>query len=94
MLSSLEIKYDLPCCEDVWLAKSATAWETCQRHHLMAMTDYDDFTLGTPTAQGSFYEASQTLLQSAHVKRPSERLRLLWASPFAAVILVTQLQVR
>ncbi|KAG4432140.1 hypothetical protein IFR05_012377 [Cadophora sp. M221] len=92
MLSSLEIKYDLPCCEDSWLAKSATIWNVCQRQHFAAVTDYDDYSLDSPVAQGFFYEVSQSLLHSESVKRHPERLRLLSASPFTAVILVTQLQ--
>ncbi|KAH8678955.1 fungal-specific transcription factor domain-containing protein [Tricladium varicosporioides] len=79
VLSSLEIKYDLPCCEDLWLAKTAEEWQTCQKSQ-------------NPPAHGYFYEASQTLLHSDREKRKPRKLRLLWASPFAAVILVTQLQ--
>ncbi|KAH9224277.1 fungal-specific transcription factor domain-containing protein [Leptodontidium sp. 2 PMI_412] len=92
MLSSLEIKYDLPCCEDSWLAKSATVWNTCRRQHFTAVTDYDYYNLDSPVAQGFFYEVSQSLLHSEGMKRHPERLRLLPASPFTAVILVTQLQ--
>jgi hypothetical protein len=42
--------------------------------------------------QGSFYTSTQTLLHTDRQKKQPRRLRLLWASPFAAVILVTQLQ--
>lgn len=94
MLSSLEIKYDLPCCEDVWLAKTAEAWSTCQKQQFKSFDDHEDFsyTEETSPAQGFFYEASQTLLHSDREKRHPKKLRLLWASPFAAMILVTQLQ--
>jgi hypothetical protein len=95
MLSSLEIKYDLPCIEDVWLAKTAGGWSTCKKQKFNSFNDHDDHSYAseTPPAQGFFYEASQTLLHSDQEKRHPKRLRLLWASPFAAVILVVQLQV-
>ncbi|ORY58453.1 fungal-specific transcription factor domain-containing protein [Pseudomassariella vexata] len=105
MLSSLEIKHDLPCCEDVWLAKSAEEWSTCQKRQFRSFDDHDDqaYSYETPPSQGLFYEASQTLLQQPQQSEKGEqqqpqkqkqprKLRLLWASPFAAVILVMQLQ--
>jgi hypothetical protein len=94
MISSLEIKYDLPCCEDIWLAKTAESWSTCQKQQFKSFDDQEDqsYNQETSPAQGFFYEASQTLLNSDREKRQPKRLRLLWASPFAAVILVTQLQ--
>ncbi|KAL3418515.1 elongation factor 1-gamma [Phlyctema vagabunda] len=94
MLSSLEIKYDLPCCEDMWLARTAEEWSICQKQQFKSFNDYDDesYTQESPPSQGSFYEASQTLLHSDQEKKHPRKLRLLWASPFAAVILVMQLQ--
>lgn len=95
MLSSLEIKYDLPCCENVWLAKTAEAWSVCIKNQFRSFDEGEDQACAeeTPPSQGFFYEASQTLLHSdREKKKPKRQLRLLWASPFAAVILVTQLQ--
>lgn len=102
MLSSLEIKYDLPCCEDIWLARSDRDWYERRRQRFKSFDEPDDnaYSHETPPSQGFFYEASQTLLHSGRGddkdngggKRQPKKLRLLWASPFAAVILVTQLQ--
>ncbi|OBR16507.1 Early growth response protein 1 (Egr-1) [Colletotrichum higginsianum IMI 349063] len=102
MLSSLEIKYDLPCCEDIWLARSDRDWYERRRQRFKSFDEPDDnaYAHETPPSQGFFYEASQTLLHSGRGddkdagggKNQPRKLRLLWASPFAAVILVTQLQ--
>ncbi|GKT82237.1 early growth response protein 1 Egr-1 [Colletotrichum tofieldiae] len=102
MLSSLEIKYDLPCCEDIWLARSDRDWYERRRQRFKSFDEPDDnaYAHETPPSQGFFYEASQTLLhcgrgddkENDSCKRQPRKLRLLWASPFAAVILVTQLQ--
>ncbi|KAF9874277.1 early growth response protein 1 (egr-1) [Colletotrichum karsti] len=104
MLSSLEIKYDLPCCEDIWLARSDREWFEKKRQRFKSFDEPDDqaYAHETPPSQGFFYEASQTLLHanrnddggrgSGDGKQKPKKLRLLWASPFAAVILVTQLQ--
>ncbi|GJC77240.1 respiration factor 2 [Colletotrichum liriopes] len=102
MLSSLEIKYDLPCCEDIWLARSDRDWYERRRQRFKSFDEPDDnaYAHETPPSQGFFYEASQTLLhcgrgddkETDSCKRQPRKLRLLWASPFAAVILVTQLQ--
>lgn len=102
MLSSLEIKYDLPCCEDIWLARSDRDWYERRRQRFKSFDEPDDnaYAHETPPSQGFFYEASQTLLHAnrnddkdaGSGKRQPKKLRLLWASPFAAVILVTQLQ--
>lgn len=94
MLSSLEIKYGLPCCEDIWLAKSAEDWSVGQKQQFKSFNDHDDqaYSHETPPPHGFFYEASQTLLHPDKSDRQPRRMRLLWASPFAAIILVTQLQ--
>ncbi|KAJ0273135.1 hypothetical protein Brms1b_007937 [Colletotrichum noveboracense] len=103
MLSSLEIKYDLPCCEDIWLARSDRDWFEKRRQRFKSFDEPDDqaYAHETPPSQGFFYEASQTLLHAnrnddshrgPREKHKPKKLRLLWASPFAAVILVTQLQ--
>lgn len=94
MISSLEIKYDLPCCEDMWLAKTSDEWLLCQKAQFKSFDNFDDqsYAHETPPSQGFFYEASQTLLHPDRQKRQPRKLRLLWASPFAAIILVTQLQ--
>ncbi|RDW64797.1 hypothetical protein BP6252_10448 [Coleophoma cylindrospora] len=93
MLSSLEIKYDLPCSENLWLAKSASSWFARRQEQFNSFNDNDDesYDHEASPSQGFFYEASQTLLHSKHLK-DHKKLRLLWASPFAAIILVTQLQ--
>jgi hypothetical protein len=78
----------------MWLAQTAESWSTCQKQQFKSFDDNDDqiYSQETPPSQGFFYEASQTLLHSDREKKNPRKLRLLWASPFAAVILVTQLQ--
>ncbi|KAI8250761.1 hypothetical protein K4K58_009454 [Colletotrichum sp. SAR11_239] len=66
MLSSLEIKYDLPCCEDIWLARSDRDWFEKRRQRFKSFDEPDDqaYAHETPPSQGFFYEASQTLLHA------------------------------
>ncbi|KAG9767780.1 hypothetical protein KCU88_g7389, partial [Aureobasidium melanogenum] len=93
MLSPLEIKYDLPCVEEAWLARSAHLWAMCQRRQY-AENNGQVMIFESPTSQGFFYDASQTLLNSVDEMNPPPKLRLLKASPFSAIVLVMQLQVR
>lgn len=94
-LSSLEIKHDLPCCEQLWLAKSATDWASARRQQFNSWNDHEDrgYEHSEQPHQGFFFETMQTLLHSDRSRRKPRKLGLLWASPFAAIILVTQLHV-
>ncbi|KAL2421736.1 hypothetical protein ABEF95_004731 [Exophiala dermatitidis] len=92
MLSPLEIKYDLPCVEEAWLARSAHLWAMCQRRQY-AENNGQVMAFESPPSQGFFYDASQTLLNSVDEMNLPPKLRLLKASPFSAIVLVMQLQV-
>ncbi|KAL2415821.1 hypothetical protein ABEF91_000124 [Exophiala dermatitidis] len=92
MLSPLEIKYDLPCVEEAWLARSAHLWAMCQRRHY-AENNGQVIIFESPPSQGFFYDASQTLLNSVDEMNLPPKLRLLKASPFSAIVLVMQLQI-
>ncbi|EKG09641.1 Zinc finger C2H2-type protein, partial [Macrophomina phaseolina MS6] len=93
-ISALEIKYKLPCADDLWSAPTSEAWETIQNQHFRSFNERDD-RFGTDEAtpsQGSLFDSTQGLLDRHGQKRDLPTLRLLWYSPFAAFVLVTQLQ--
>lgn len=93
-ISALEIKYKLPCADDIWSAPTAEAWDRIQKQHFRSFNERDDH-FGTDEAtpsQGSLYGSTQDLLDRRAVERDPPTLRLLWYSPFAALVLVTQLQ--
>ncbi|GME66106.1 Zinc finger C2H2-type protein [Neofusicoccum parvum] len=92
-ISALEIKYELPCADDLWSATTADAWHTARTQHFRSFNEQDDRPGAhdddaAPT-EGSLYSSTQDLL---HHRRTRPSLRLLWHSPFAALVLVTQLQ--
>ncbi|GME44253.1 Zinc finger C2H2-type protein [Neofusicoccum parvum] len=92
-ISALEIKYELPCADDLWSATTADAWHTARTQHFRSFNEQDDRPGAhdddaAPT-EGSLYSSTQDLL---HHRRSRPSLRLLWYSPFAALVLVTQLQ--
>ncbi|KAL1647164.1 hypothetical protein SLS58_002935 [Diplodia intermedia] len=100
-ISALEIKYDLPCADDLWSARTAAAWESTRTQHFRSFNEPDDHFASDEAkpSEGSLYGSTQDLLHahssgSRHPPPPppSPTLRLLWYSPFAALVLVTQLQ--
>ncbi|KZF19600.1 hypothetical protein L228DRAFT_36905 [Xylona heveae TC161] len=94
MVSALEIKYELPCSEDLWGAASAEDWSRIEMQQFSSFNDHDDlFSEGdTPPPQGGFYLAMQHFLNPDRRRKGPLTLRSLWSSPFAALILVMQLQ--
>ncbi|KAL1616932.1 hypothetical protein SLS54_008137 [Diplodia seriata] len=101
-ISALEIKYDLPCADDLWSARTAAAWESTRTQHFRSFNEPDDHFASDEAkpSEGSLYGSTQDLLHAHAGSRhhshplppPSPTLRLLWYSPFAALVLVTQLQ--
>lgn len=93
IISSLEIKNDLPCDEDIWLAQSAEEWAILEAQRFKSFNESEDFLAMDETLpESSFYESTHFLLHPDSSTRTPSKLRLLWSSPFAALILVTQLQ--
>lgn len=92
ILSSLEIKHDLPCDEDLWLASTAGEWAALMSLRFTSFNDCEDFLATEENIPGrSFYASAQYLLHTQPASEAPGRLRLLWSSPFAALVLVSQL---
>lgn len=93
-LSALEIKYQLPSADDLWSAPTAESWDKLQKEHFRSFNEHDD-RFGTDEvtpSQGSLHGSTQDLLFNRPADPHPPALRLLWYSPFAALVLVTQLQ--
>ncbi|OJD32512.1 early growth response protein 1 (egr-1) [Diplodia corticola] len=104
-ISALEIKYALPSADDLWSAPTPTAWHRTRTHHFTSFNERDDAFAADEAkpSEGSLHGSTQDLLLLAHnsASSPPEHptpddatatpLRLLWYSPFAALVLVTQL---
>ncbi|KAK0650599.1 hypothetical protein DIS24_g6710 [Lasiodiplodia hormozganensis] len=93
-LSALEIKYQLPSADDLWAAPTAESWDKLQKEHFRSFNEHDD-RFGTDEvtpSQGSLHGSTQDLLFNRPADPHPPALRLLWYSPFAALVLVTQLQ--
>lgn len=91
LMTALELKYELPCREDLWSAPNANAWNTLLQAQDSSFNEEDDCH-GNPEprpAQGDLYES---LMHLIHPDRAGAPLGLLWYSPCAALILVIQLQ--
>lgn len=91
LLSALEIKYELPCRDDLWAAPTAEAWNSLRQGDLFSFNEEDDFK-GNPQprpAQGYLYES---LMHLIHPGPKGKSLKLLWYSPFASLVLVIQIQ--
>ena len=92
ILSSLEIKHDLPCDEDLWLASTAKDWAALMSQRFKSFNDCEDFlAFEENIPDSSFYASTQFLLHPQPARDTPSRLRLLWSSPFAALVLVSQL---
>lgn len=49
-ISSLEIKYDLPCCENLWLARSASEWASCKKQQFSSFNEAEDAVYAAETS--------------------------------------------
>lgn len=90
LLTALEVKYELPCRDDVWSAPSATAWNALVQAPELSFNEEDDIDAnGEPRpAQGDLYETLMYLMNPDPTARP---LGLLWYSSFASLMLVIQI---
>lgn len=92
ILSSLEIKHDLPCDEDLWLATTAAEWAALMSLRFTSFNDSEDLlAMEESIPESSFHASAQYLLHPQPTGEAPGRLRLLWSSPFAALVLVSQL---
>ncbi|KAF7545557.1 hypothetical protein G7Z17_g9085 [Cylindrodendrum hubeiense] len=94
LLSALELKYELPCPDNLWSAPNATSWSLLlqAQDSSMNMNEEDDYEGNTDPrpAHGDLYEC---LLHLIHPNRSvGQPLGLLWYSPFASLILIMQMQ--
>ncbi|RDW82832.1 hypothetical protein BP6252_03944 [Coleophoma cylindrospora] len=90
-LSAMEIKYELPCPDHIWSASTAAAWSELEQEQSSSFNEKDDPNGNAEPrpAQGNLYQSMKHLLHPGSVSQP---LRFLWYSPFAALILVMQVQ--
>ncbi|KAI0896213.1 fungal-specific transcription factor domain-containing protein [Annulohypoxylon nitens] len=90
LLTALEVKYELPCRDDVWSAPTETAWSMLTQAPDFSFNEEDDIDAnGEPRpAHGDLYETLMHLLNPDPTARP---LGLLWYSSFASLMLVIQL---
>lgn len=91
LLTALEIKYDLPCSENIWSAPTASAWQALVLDQDCSLNETeDDAANRNPRpAQGDLYS---TLMHLMSPTPPGKRLGLLWRSAFAGLVLVMQIQ--
>ncbi|KAI2601887.1 fungal-specific transcription factor domain-containing protein [Hypoxylon sp. NC1633] len=91
LLTALEVKYELPCRDDVWSAPSAAAWSMLVQAPEFSFNEEDDVDAnGEPRpAHGDLYETLMHLMNPDPTAHP---LGLLWYSSFAALMLVIQIQ--
>lgn len=91
LLTALEIKYDLPCSENIWSAPTASAWQSFVLDQDCSLNEAeDDAANRNPRpVQGDLYSTLMHLMSPAP---PGKRLGLLWRSAFAGLVLVMQIQ--
>ncbi|KAI1455419.1 fungal-specific transcription factor domain-containing protein [Annulohypoxylon moriforme] len=90
LLTALEVKYELPCRDDVWSAPTETAWSMLTQAPEFSFNEEDDVDAnGEPRpAHGDLYETLMHLMNPDPTARP---LGLLWYSSFASLMLVIQI---
>lgn len=91
MLTALELKYELPCRDDMWSAPTAEAWKQLAQSQDSSFNEEDDENAnGDPRpSHGDLYESLMHLMNH---DPPGRSLGLLWYSPFASLMLVIQIQ--
>ncbi|RDW81492.1 uncharacterized protein DSM5745_05049 [Aspergillus mulundensis] len=93
LLTALEVKYELPCRDDLWSAPNAQAWSSLlvlsQDGSFNNEHDDDDANVDPRPAQGDLYSSIMHLMAPGP---PGKSLGLLWNSSFAALMLVMQIQ--
>ncbi|KAL4783651.1 fungal-specific transcription factor domain-containing protein [Aspergillus varians] len=91
LLTALEIKYELPCRDDVWAAPTASTWQTLIISQDGSFNEADDDAANADPrpAQGDLYSSLMYLMSPAP---PGKHLGLLWNSAFSSLMLVMQVQ--
>ncbi|KAL4908784.1 fungal-specific transcription factor domain-containing protein [Aspergillus multicolor] len=93
LLTALEVKYELPCRDDLWSAPNAQTWNSLlilsQDESFNNEHDDDDANVDPRPAQGDLYSSIMHLMAPGP---PGKSLGLLWNSAFAALMLVMQIQ--
>ncbi|KAI1389946.1 fungal-specific transcription factor domain-containing protein [Hypoxylon trugodes] len=91
LLTALEVKYELPCRDDVWCAPTAAAWNMLVQAPEFSFNEEDDAdaNFDPRPAYGDLYETLMHLMDPDPSSRP---LGLLWYSSFASLMLVMQIQ--
>ncbi|KAL0781933.1 hypothetical protein CaCOL14_003268 [Colletotrichum acutatum] len=90
LLAALELKYELPCQDDIWQAATAETWQALIFSEEGSFNEEDDYEAnGDPRpAHGDLYASLMYLMNPNPPDRP---LRLLWHSSFACLMLMTQI---
>lgn len=94
LLSALELKYELPCPDNLWSAANATSWSLLlqAQDSSLNMNEEDDYE-GNPDPRPAHGDLYECLLHLIHPNRAvGQPLGLLWYSPFASLILIMQMQ--
>lgn len=91
LLTSIELKYELPCRDDLWSASTAGEWELLLQAQEVSFNEEDDNNANVEPrpAHGDLYE---NLMQLMNPNPPRRPLGFLWRSPFACLMLVIQIQ--
>lgn len=91
ILAALEIKFELPCRDDVWSAPTAEAWQALSTIQDGSFNEGDDDEANCDPrpAHGDLYSSLMHLMNPRPLGRP---LGLLWHSSFASLVLVVQIQ--
>ena len=91
MLTALELKYELPCRDDMWSAPTSEIWtKVAQSQDILFNNGNDNNANGDPRPpHGDLYESLMHLMNH---DPPGRSLGLLWYSSFASMMLVLQIQ--
>ncbi|RFU32365.1 hypothetical protein B7463_g3964, partial [Scytalidium lignicola] len=91
ILSAMEIKYELPCRDHFWSALTPESWDSLRQEELSSFSEGDDSNGNSEPrpGQGVLYESMTHLI---HPGQRGQQLKILWYSPFATLILITQIQ--
>lgn len=94
LLSALELKYELPCPDNLWASPNATAWSLLlQVQNSSFNTNEEDDYEANPDPRPAHGDLYECLLHLIHPNRTlGQPLGLLWYSPFASLILIIQMQ--
>lgn len=92
LLAALEVKYELPCRDDIWSAPTAEAWAALVATQDGSFNTEDDYEANWEPRppQGDIYSSLMQLM-NPRPKAQGKPLGLLWHSSFTCLLLVTQI---